>query len=213
MASPLARILDHRIIAVLRSSKPLDVERIADVLVSAGIRVLEVTLTTPRALAAVQRLADRDDLLVGTGSVRSLDDLTASIDAGARFYASPVLDEEVVAAARDQDLIAIPGALTPNEIIRADRTGADIVKLFPSPADAPSYIRSIIGPLPDLRLAPSGGVTSANAGALLDAGAVALNVGSWLTPGLGRGEPDYEEMRRRGEELVGVVGGPGRGAS
>src|SRR5688572_27338194 len=142
---PLTTILARRLIAVLRFDDASACLEAANAVSEGGINVLEVTLTTPGALEIIAELARRADVVVGVGSVRSNDDAIRSVDAGARFMASPVLDVEVVATARERGLITMPGALTPTEINQAWDAGADIVKVFPMPTDGASYIRSVLG--------------------------------------------------------------------
>ena len=202
----LTTILGRRLVAVLRFDTAEACLVSAEAVASGGITVLEVTMTTPGAIDVIAHLSARGDMIVGVGSVRAAGDLRRAADAGARFMASPITDADVVATARSLGVVAMPGALTPGEIARAWDAGADIVKVFPMPVDGASYIRSVLGPMPDIRLAPSGGVTPTSARSYLDAGASALNVGSWLTHDDGHAAaPDV--IRRRAEELVGVVRG------
>lgn len=180
----VARILDERIITVLRCATMQQCMEAADSVSQAGLSVLEVTLTTPGALDALRELSRRGGLLVGVGSVFTEAELHAAAEAGARFYASPVLDSGLVTAARKLQLAALPGAFTPTEIRAAHVAGADLVKLFPMPTDGVAWLRAIAAPMPDILLAPSGGVTAESAPALLRAGAAALNVGGWLIGGV-----------------------------
>jgi 2-dehydro-3-deoxyphosphogluconate aldolase / (4S)-4-hydroxy-2-oxoglutarate aldolase len=196
----------ERIIAVLRFDSPDACATAAEAIVDGGISILEVTLTTPGAIELIRDLASRSDALVGVGSVRTRKQLDRAIDAGARFMASPVLDEEIVRAAREGGIVAMPGAMTPTEIDHAWRAGADLVKVFPMPREGASYLRSILGPLPEIRLAPSGGVTPDTARAFLAAGAFALNVGSWMTHGEG-GVLSPSEVSDRARQLVAAVKG------
>lgn len=178
----ITRMLADRLIGVVRLRRPADLGQIVDAM-AGNMTIVEITLTTPDALSWIERLAARGDLLVGAGSVLSQAEAWTAIGAGARFIASPIFDPDVRDAVRASGCAYMPGALTPTEIVAAWRGGADIVKLFPAPADATGYIRSLCGPLPGIPLAPSGGVDAATAPALLEAGAAALNVGTWLTHG------------------------------
>ncbi|MFO7653528.1 MAG: bifunctional 4-hydroxy-2-oxoglutarate aldolase/2-dehydro-3-deoxy-phosphogluconate aldolase [Candidatus Krumholzibacteriia bacterium] len=154
-----------------------------------GLRVVELTLTTPGALEAMAELSkahgqDRQnpghqgELLVGGGTVLTRDDVEAVAAAGGRFALSPVFDPDVIAAARECGLLAIPGAATPTEIHAAWRSGARAVKVFPSGAlGGPAFLRAVRGPLPQVPLIPTSGPTAATAADYLAAGAVAVGVG------------------------------------
>lgn len=203
--STLETILRHRLIAVLRLDSAQRAIEIAEAIVAGGITTIEVTLTTPGALGVLAELAGRDGLLVGAGTVLSARDADAAFAAGARFYASPVLDPALIALAHDAGAIAMPGAFTPTEMVAADRAGADLIKIFPMPPDPAAYIRTLRGPLPGLRLAPSGGVTAQTAAALLQAGASALNVGTWLTHNPGGILAPAATIRARASQLLEAI--------
>jgi 2-dehydro-3-deoxyphosphogluconate aldolase/(4S)-4-hydroxy-2-oxoglutarate aldolase len=167
-------VLDHisaqRFVAVLRS--PPDLDALADQLVGAGVQVLEITLDTPGALEAIRRWRERTSVAAGT--VRTRAEAAAAIDAGAEAVVSPVTIPEVVACCRERGVPVVPGAYTPTEVETAWQAGASLVKLFPGSLGGPDYVRSLRGPLADVRLLVTGGVTADNAGAFLDAGAVAV---------------------------------------
>jgi 2-dehydro-3-deoxyphosphogluconate aldolase/(4S)-4-hydroxy-2-oxoglutarate aldolase len=202
----LSVLLDRRIIAVIRERNSGNVASVCDALVEGGIAVLELTLTTPDALGYVAQYAQNRDLCVGIGSALSKKDVDAAISAGARFVASPVLDPDLVKYATDKEVLMIPGAFTPTEVWTAWRSGADLVKLFPLPPNGSAYIRSILGPIPDVRLAPSGGVGDHNAAELLEAGAAVLNVGSWLMPDMQDLEERVNEIGKRAASLRSAIG-------
>ena len=197
----LRDIVRKRLIAVIRLDAPDRAVEIVEAMADAGITTIEVTLTTPGGIELIAALAGRPGLIVGAGSVLAESQAREAFAAGAAFYASPIFDARIMAIARDADVVTMPGAYTPTEIVTAWRGGADLVKIFPMPTEGASYIRSIRGPLPDIRLAPSGGVTPATVPALLRAGASALNVGTWLTHEPG-GEPgSAARVRERAGEL------------
>jgi 2-dehydro-3-deoxyphosphogluconate aldolase/(4S)-4-hydroxy-2-oxoglutarate aldolase len=183
-----------------------NVSEVIDGIIGGGISIIEVTLTTPNALAIIQDLAGESNLVVGAGTVLDAASAHAAIEAGARFYASPILDEGVIRIAHGAGCLAMPGACTPTEIYRAWRAGADLIKIFPMPAEGARFIRSVRGPLPYIPLAPSGGVTAATAAAMLAAGASALNVGTWLTHEED-GKPGMEgAIRERAERVRRAIG-------
>jgi 2-dehydro-3-deoxyphosphogluconate aldolase/(4S)-4-hydroxy-2-oxoglutarate aldolase len=139
-------------------------------------------MVTPDALEAIKTISKefRDEFLPGAGTVLDSESARAAILAGAEFIVSPVLCRGVIEVCRRYSKIAIPGALTPTEILEAWELGADIVKVFPAALGGPRYIRDILEPLPQLRLLPTGGINLDNAGDFIRAGAVAIAVGSAL---------------------------------
>lgn len=178
------RISEIGIVPCARVRKPDHVQFTAEALCEAGIPVLEVPLTVPRAAETIGELARRfPDLIVGAGTV--LDEASAQrcIDAGARFITSPGLVLGVVACARRSDVCVFPGALTPSEVIAAWQAGADFVKIFPAAtAGGPNYIRALEVPLPQIPLIVTGGVNQLTAFDYILAGARAIGVGSELVP-------------------------------
>jgi 2-dehydro-3-deoxyphosphogluconate aldolase/(4S)-4-hydroxy-2-oxoglutarate aldolase len=169
-------------LAVVRLTRADDVLPVAQALHAGGVSAIEVTMTVPGALDAIARLAREagDDLLVGVGSVLDQDTARRAVEAGARFVVSPVFKPLVLEEAQRQGAAALPGAFTPTEILRAHEAGADLVKVFPSDALGPAFIRGVRAPMPFLRLCPTGGVTPANAGEWIRAGAAAVGLGSAL---------------------------------
>jgi 2-dehydro-3-deoxyphosphogluconate aldolase/(4S)-4-hydroxy-2-oxoglutarate aldolase len=148
-----------------------------------GLPMLEITLTTPGALEAIAELSRDEGLLVGGGTVLSPVDARAVAEAGGRFALSPVFDAEVVDEAHALGLLAVPGAATPREILAAQRHGARLVKVFPSGAlGGAAYLRAVRGPLPDVKLVPTGGPTAETIGEYVAAGAAAVGVGGEVFP-------------------------------
>jgi 2-dehydro-3-deoxyphosphogluconate aldolase/(4S)-4-hydroxy-2-oxoglutarate aldolase len=155
---------------------------VVDALAAGGVTAIELTLTTPGALVVIAALrkASGDALQVGAGSVLDADTARRAIEAGATYVVSPVFRADVVAESHRQGVPAMPGAYTPTEILTAHEAGADVVKVFPADTLGPSYIKGVLAPMPFLRLMPTGGVTPANVGEWLRAGAVAAGLGSAL---------------------------------
>jgi len=176
--SAIDRIRAERIVAVLRQVP--DVDRRVEGLVAAGIGVVELTLDSPDALAAIGRARARGDVTVLAGTVRRPEQVDAAAAAGAEAIVSPGFSQAVVLRARELGLPAIPGALTPTEIETAWSAGAALVKLFPAGLGGPRYVRDVLAPLADVPLLATGGVNAGNARAFIDAGAVAVGVGSAL---------------------------------
>lgn len=190
MMTALDRIRAERIVAVLR--RVPDVDAVVEALFSGGIRIVEVTLDTNDALATIERLRGRGDLTVLAGTVRTPEDAEAAAAAGAEACVAPALVPEMVERCRALGLPAIPGTLTPSELEAARALGAELVKLFPGNAVGPGYVREVLAPLAGVQLMVTGGVDSSNASAFIEAGAVAVGVGSALT-----GAADVESEARR----------------
>ncbi|MDN3655084.1 bifunctional 4-hydroxy-2-oxoglutarate aldolase/2-dehydro-3-deoxy-phosphogluconate aldolase [Ferruginibacter paludis] len=176
----LSRLLDHKIVAILRGMPPKETVRIAEALYAGGIRLLEVTLNSEAALPLIEELSVtfKDRMLIGAGTVLNVSDANNAIAAGAAFLISPALDIAVIKTTRDAGRISIPGAYTPTEILTAHNNGADIVKVFPAPDAA--YIKNILAPLNHIRVMPTGGIDAGNIKTFAAAGAVAFGIGSAL---------------------------------
>jgi len=156
----------------------------AESVYEAGISNVEITMTVPGAVDVIAQLAQKfPDLIVGAGTVLDADTAQRCLDAGARFLTSPGLVPEVVEFALKKDVVIIPGALTPSEVIAAWKAGADFVKIFPcAPVGGANYIRALKVPLPQVSLIASGGVNQLTAGDFILAGASAIGIGSELMP-------------------------------
>jgi 2-dehydro-3-deoxyphosphogluconate aldolase / (4S)-4-hydroxy-2-oxoglutarate aldolase len=177
-------LLASGVIAVLRSREAKGLAQVARALHDGGVRTLEITLTTPGAVAGIAELAHGGEgMLVGAGTVLDAAAARSVVDAGARFVVSPVLEPEVMRVCRDHNVPCIPGAFTPTEILQAWRAGAALVKLFPAAAVGPGFVRDLLAPLPFLRIVPSGGVTLDSVGDWIRAGVAAVSLGSALLSG------------------------------
>lgn len=172
-----AAIVEGGVVAVLRAPSADAFAAVADVLFAAGITALEVTLTSRGALDAISGLRRRlpSGAVIGAGTVLSAGDAAAAVDAGASFLVSPVLD-----TLGDQPVPSYPGAYTPTEVFTAHRAGAPIVKLFPAGGLGPGYLKDLRGPLPDIRIMPTGGIGLDDIADWLTAGAVAVGLGGPL---------------------------------
>ena len=182
--------------------------RATDALLAGGISVFEITMTVPGAVEVIRLLTQRwhGHALIGAGTVLTPEDALACIEAGAEFIVGPGLNLATIAAAHGRDVPIMPGALTPTEVITAWQAGADMVKIFPCGAlGGAKYLRALRGPLPQVRMLPTGGVSAATAADYIAAGASALGVGSELvdTTALAAGQ-DYL-LTERARELVAVV--------
>ena len=170
------------LVAIVRVRRPELALPLAKALVAGGIRAVELTMSIPNALEAV-RTIDRelgDKILLGVGTVIDDDTCRAAIDAGAKYVISPITRPSLVAAAHALDRPVMLGAYTPTEAQAAHEAGSDFVKIFPADTLGPSYIKSLLAPLPHLRIVPTGGVNLDTMEAYLAAGSAALGTGSAL---------------------------------
>jgi 2-dehydro-3-deoxyphosphogluconate aldolase / (4S)-4-hydroxy-2-oxoglutarate aldolase len=176
-------IEEERLLAIVRvdgaDAAALALRRLAE----AGVRALEISLAGDGAIDALAAIAQElgGDIAIGAGTVLSVDDAERAVEAGASYLVSPAFDADVLAWAQERDVLHLPGTFSPTEVFDAHRAGARLIKLFPAARLGPRYIADLLGPLPDLRLVPTGGIDTSNARDFLDAGAVAVAVGSALT--------------------------------
>jgi len=178
--STLTKITENRVIAIVRGLPPAHVLDVAHALYAGGIRVLEITMNSDDPLTAIRKVAETfgDRMVVGAGTVLDAKMAEAAIAAGATFVLSPIVDRDVIRTTKDLGMVSIPGAYTPTEIYTAFKWGADLIKVFP--ATSPGYIRELAGPLPQIPLLPTGGITPQNINDYKKAGAVGFGVGSAL---------------------------------
>jgi 2-dehydro-3-deoxyphosphogluconate aldolase / (4S)-4-hydroxy-2-oxoglutarate aldolase len=169
-----------KLVAIIRLpdlSRAVDLSR---ALVDGGFKALEFTLNSPgalKAIAEVRAAFDSEDVIVGAGTVLKPEEARAAIDAGAQFCISPSVKLSVIETCKSEGITVIPGAFTATEIEAAWDAGADVVKVFPSRAVGPKYIKEIHGPFPHIRLMPTGGIEREMIRDFLSAGAVAVGVG------------------------------------
>ena len=198
-------LLESGVIAVVRAPEAARLRAVARALAAGGVGAVEITMTTPGAIATIADLARDNELggcVVGAGTVLDEAAARAVIDAGARFVVSPTLDHAVLRACRERAVPCMPGAFTPTEILEAWRAGASLVKLFPAASLGLDFIRDVLAPLPFLRLVPSGGVTLENAAEWIRAGAAAVSVGGALLRAALLGHESAAELTARARLLV-----------
>ena len=177
------RIIDIGIVPVLRVSSPKLALAAAEAVLAGGIPIIEVTMTIPDAVDVIRKLVRSmtSDVIVGAGTVLNAQAAQQCLDAGAEFLVSPVFDLETVQLANNTDKLMMAGGLTPTEIVNAWSRGSDFVKVFPcGNVGGPKYIQALRGPLPQIPLIPTGGVSLDTAAAFITAGASALGVGTEL---------------------------------
>ena len=160
--------------AILRTNNQEKAAQAMEAAIRGGFSIIEFTLTIPGVFDLVQDFSRRNGLVVGTGTVMDVAQAQRSVDAGARFLVSPVVDETVIVAANELGVASMPGTHTPTEMLRAQRAGAQLCKLFPCPHGGPDWVRSVLAPMPDLKIVPTNGVDQHNAGEWIAAGAFAV---------------------------------------
>jgi 2-dehydro-3-deoxyphosphogluconate aldolase/(4S)-4-hydroxy-2-oxoglutarate aldolase len=200
-------IEDAGVVAVIRLHDAAAGRHVAAALAEGGITALEVTMTVPNAVQLIAELSASVSarVIIGAGTVLDAGTAVQVIDAGARFVVSPIFRSTVIDACHQRQTVAIPGCLTPTEIFQATEAGADIVKVFPATSLGPGYVKDLRGPLPRLRLMPTGGVTLENAGDWIRAGAVAVGVGSALVDQRDIASGRFDRIAERARLFVSAV--------
>ena len=195
------------IVAVIRIKEPEKLRAVVDAISEGGIRALEITMTVPGAVELIRQLAPTlpSGFIFGAGTVVDAETAHRVVDAGAQFIVSPVFRRAVIEACQARDVASMPGCFTPTEILDAWDAGADVVKVFPATTLGPGYLKDIHGPLPHVKLMPTGGVTLDNAGDWIRAGAVAVGVGTSLLDARAIAASDFKQLRANAERIVANV--------
>lgn len=203
----LNRVMESGIVAVIRSTSSEQLVEVAKALFEGGIDVLEVTLTVPRALEiiAAVRKALGDKILLGAGTVLDPETARAAFLAGAEFLVAPTLNLDVIRLANRYDKLIMPGAFTPTEILTAWEAGADIIKVFPADIGGPAYLKTLHGPLPQVRLLPTGGVNLNTIADFLKAGACAVGLGGALVEPKAVQAGDMARIKSLAQQYVEIV--------
>ena len=177
----ISRVVECGIIPIVRTPTADDARAVIEAIAEGGISTIEITMTIPGAVELINELSRAGQILVGAGTVLNAEMARECIGAGARFIISPGTDFEIIDYCSQVDVLVMPGALTPTEIINAWDAGADFVKVFPIAAvGGAKYLKLVKGPLPHIKIIPTGGVDQTMAGELIKAGAEAVGVGSDL---------------------------------
>ena len=203
----LARMAATGIVPVLRAQSADEALRVAEAILAGGVDVLELTLTVPGALGVMRELKRvHPQLLLGAGTVLDAETARMCILEGAEFIVSPATSLETIAMCHRYTTAVLPGALTPTEIVAAWQAGADVVKVFPANAmGGASYLKSLKGPLPQVELIPTGGVSCSTAPAFLSAGAFALGIGTDLVNLEAVRAGEAYKVTQKAEEYVRIV--------
>jgi len=193
-------------LAIVRADSIVNLVRVAEAVRDGGISSVEITMTTPGALDALREAVRKlDGVLLGAGTILDATTARMAILAGARFLVTPTVERDVIEMGHRYDVAVICGAMTPTEILTAWEAGADMVKVFPADALGPGYLKAVRGPLPQIPLVPTGGVTAETAGQYICAGAELVCAGGWLVDSKTVAEGRYEELTQRARQLVAAI--------
>jgi 2-dehydro-3-deoxyphosphogluconate aldolase/(4S)-4-hydroxy-2-oxoglutarate aldolase len=203
----LKEIESTGVVAVIRMKEPAKLRSVVDAMIAGGVRALEVTMTVPGAVGLIETLA-RDlpeEFQLGAGTVLDPETARHVILAGASFIVAPALNLKTIEMAHRYDVAVLPGCFSPTEILTAWEAGADVIKVFPATALGPTFFKDMRGPFPQIPLMPTGGVTLANAGEWIKAGALAIGVGTALLDTKAIAENNFRKITDNARTLVEAV--------
>ncbi len=203
----LRRILDCGIVAVVRADSGALLAQVVKALAQGGVTAAEITFTVPDAVEVIRQVRKEvgDAVCLGAGTVLDPETARAAILAGAEYIVAPTVNTEVIRLCRRYDIPVMPGAFTPTEVVAAWEAGADIVKIFPADVGGPSYLKALRGPLPQIRMMPTGGVDLNTAEAFLKAGACCLGAGSSLVEPKAAASGDFARLTELASQFSGIV--------
>src|SRR5437868_1035364 len=203
----LQQVLECGIVAVVRSPDSRQLVEVCRALADGGVTVVEITMSVPNALDVLQqvRSALGDRVLLGAGTVLDSETARAVLLAGAEYIVAPTVNLEVIRLCQRYDKLVMPGAFTPTEILKAWEAGADIVKVFPAEVVGPAFFKALRGPLPHIRLMPTGGVDLTTAAAFLKAGACCLGVGAQLVEPRAIADRNFGRIRDLARQYAAIV--------
>ena len=204
----LSYIMDVGIVPIVRVTSAESAIKAIEAIYNGGIRAAEITMTTPGAIKALEKVADQfgDKIVLGAGTVLDTETMRAAMLAGAEFFVSPNLRLATIEMAKRYSKVVMPGALTPTEVLTAWEAGADIVKVFPcGNVGGPKYIKALKAPLPQVEMIPTGGVNLETAADFLKAGACAVAVGSEMVDAKTIKEGRYDIIQERAKQFLAVI--------
>jgi 2-dehydro-3-deoxyphosphogluconate aldolase/(4S)-4-hydroxy-2-oxoglutarate aldolase len=203
----LTRGLNAGIVAVVRAKSGELLADVAAALLAGGVEVMEITFTVPQAHRVIEQVAARlgDKVLLGAGTVLDPETARIALLSGAQFIVAPTVNLDVIRMCQRYDKLVMPGALTPTEVLSAWEAGADIVKVFPSDLTGPGYLKALHGPLPQVRLMPTGGVNLDTAAEFSRAGACALGIGGTLVESKAVTAGDFARLETLARQYVEIV--------
>jgi len=204
----LSRLIAGKVVAVVRLDSGDQLIKVAEALKAGGVTAIEFTIPTPGALDMIKQASAYfgDEVIMGAGTVLDAETARAAILSGAQFIVTPALNVKTIQLCRRYGKPIIPGALTPTEILTAWEAGADMVKVFPADSMGPAYLKAVLAPLPQVRLAPTGGISADNAAEYLKAGATALGVGGKLVDKQAVARGDFAALTAEAKRLMQAVG-------
>lgn len=203
----LTKLTESGVIAVIRRISAEHIEQVADYLVAGGVTALEVTVDTPEAFRSIEKLSLRlkGQAIVGAGTVLDRESAKMAINSGAEFVFSPSLHEDVIRTALRYGKIAVPGVMTPTEMVQAMEWGADMVKLFPASVLGAKFIKDVKAPLPHVPIIPTGGVNLSNVAEFIRVGVAAVGLGGSLINTEEIKEGNYKGIQSRSEQFVRAI--------
>jgi 2-dehydro-3-deoxyphosphogluconate aldolase/(4S)-4-hydroxy-2-oxoglutarate aldolase len=206
----LRRILDCGIVAVVRAPDNRRLVEVCQALSEGGVPVVEITMTVPDAIDVIRHVRNElgERVLLGAGTILDPETGRAAMLAGAEFLVAPTVNPDVIRLCRRYDKVVMPGAFTPTEVLSAWEAGADIVKVFPAEVVGPAYLKALRGPLPQVRLMPTGGVDLNTAGEFLRAGACCLGIGGQLVEPKAVAAGDFDRLRTLARQYADIVRQP-----
>lgn len=203
----LQRVLDCGIVAVVRAPDGNQLVEVCRALAEGGVDVLEITMTVPNALEVIRQVHQSmgDQVLLGAGTILDTESARAALLAGAEYLVSPTLNLDVIRLCRRYNKLVMPGAFSPTEVLTAWEAGADIVKVFPADVLGPVYFKALRGPLPQIRIMPTGGVDLNTAAEFLKAGACCLGIGSQLVEPRAIADRNFDRIRELARQYRQIV--------
>jgi 2-dehydro-3-deoxyphosphogluconate aldolase/(4S)-4-hydroxy-2-oxoglutarate aldolase len=203
----LKRVLDGGIVAVVRAESGESLVKVVRALAEGGVTAAEITFTVPDAIDVIRQVRKEvgDEVVLGAGTVLDTETARVALLAGAEYIVSPTVNVEVIRLCRRYDKAIMPGAFTPTEVLTAWEAGADIVKIFPADVGGPAYLKALRGPLPQVRVMPTGGVDLDTAENFLKAGACCLGVGGSLVEPKAVASGDFARIRDLAGQYAAIV--------
>ena len=202
--SILKKIIENKVIAVIRSNSKDNLMPFIDLIIKSGINSIEITLTTPNALSVIKQLKSnyKGSILIGAGTVTDLDSAKKALDVGAEYIVTPVLNMEVIDYVKKSQFPVISGAFSPTEIYNSFHAGSDMIKIFPANLLGIENFKSIQVIMPKLTLMPTGGISSENAREWLNAGADVLGIGTSLINDQIISNKDYDKLKSNSQKIL-----------
>ena len=203
----MRRILDGGIVAVVRESPGEKLTSLVEARPRGGVTAAEITFTVPNAIDVIRQVRETmgDRIVLGAGTVLDPETARAALLAGAEYIVAPTTNLDVIRLCRRYDKVVMPGAFTPTEVLSAWEAGADVVKIFPSEVGGPGYLKALRGPLPQVRVMPTGGVDLTTAAAFLQAGACCLGVGGSLVEAKAVAAGDFGRIKDLASQYAAIV--------